>query len=184
MSYENYTHRQNVRDAEYRRAYEAWVASLSAEEKAKLAEAGVAHADVPKDAHGQRQNASDLSAASYAPDMASQIDPAPTAIADNAELRADTLASFCARIRSAPNPLLVFDAICFATGVLSLDGLSQTALAKRHRVSRAAFSKIATQWCKTFGLTPSRGMKSEKARMVYSQLTRAKWDERNRRQSR
>lgn len=183
MSYENYGQRQNVRDAEYRRAYEAWVASLPAEEKAKLAEVGLAHADVPKDAHGQRQNASDLSAASYAPDIAAQIDPTPSA-ADNAELRADTLASFCARIRSAPNPLLVFDAICFATGVLSLDGLSQTALAKRHGVSRAAFSKIATQWCKTFGLTPSRGMKSEKARVVYAQLTRAKWYERSRRQSR
>lgn len=183
MSCENYAQRQNVRDAEYRRAYEAWVASLPAEEKAKLAEVGLAHADVPKDAHGQRQNASDLSAASYAPDIAAQIDPTPSA-ADNAELRADTLASFCARIRSAPNPLLVFDAICFATGVLSLDGLSQTALAKRHGVSRAAFSKIATQWCKTFGLTPSRGMKSEKARVVYAQLTRAKWYERSRRQSR
>lgn len=183
MSYENYAQRQNVRDAEYSRAYEAWVASLPAEEKAKLAEVGLAHADVPKDAHGQRQNASDLSAASYAPDIAAQIDPTPSA-ADNAELRADTLASFCARIRSAPNPLLVFDAICFATGVLSLDGLSQTALAKRHGVSRAAFSKIATQWCKTFGLTPSRGMKSEKARVVYAQLTRAKWYERSRRQSR
>jgi hypothetical protein len=100
---------------------------------------------------------------------------------DDAEERSDVLAAFCARIRSASNPLLVFDAVCFATGVLALDGQSQTELAKRHGVTRAAFSKIATQWVKTFGIRPSRGMKSAKARKAYSALTRAKWHERNHR---
>jgi cytochrome P450 len=116
------------------------------------------------------------------PDIAEEIDGVKEVHA-TAEARADVLASFCARIRSCENPLLVFDAICFATGVLSLDGCSQSELARRHGVTRAAFSKIATQWVKTFNLPPSRGMKSRKARRKYSELTRKKWHDRRNRQS-
>lgn len=79
---------------------------------------------------------------------------------------ADVLASFCARIRAHPNQLLAFDAACFASGLMDVEGLSETDLAKRHGVSRAAFSKIAVTWCKTFDLPPSRGMRSRKARAV------------------
>lgn len=77
---------------------------------------------------------------------------------------ADVLASFCARIRAHPNPLLAFDAACFATGLMDIEGLSQSALAARHGVTRAAFSKLAVQWADTFGLPPSRGMRSARAR--------------------
>jgi len=122
----------------------------------------------------------DTPLASERPDVAGLVENETT---DQAEMRSDVLAAFCARIRSASNPLLVFDAVCFATGVLALDGQSQTELAKRHGVSRAAFSKIAIQWVKTFGIRPSRGMKSSKACKTYAALTRAKWHERHRRKS-
>jgi hypothetical protein len=82
---------------------------------------------------------------------------------------ADVLASFCARIRSHPHPLLAFDAACFASGLMDVEGLSETALAKRHRVTRAAFSKLVVAWSETFGLPPSRGMRSKRARHAYRQ---------------
>jgi hypothetical protein len=178
----DYTSRQSARDRNYAHDYDAWVKSLTPEERAKLASLGVDKPDVPRDGGGFSHDAADLPEVSYVPDIAAEIDQptaSPTAPTDTGELRADTLASFCARIRSAKNPLLVFDAICFATGVLALDGASQTELAKRHGVSRAAFSKIATQWCKTFGIKPSRGMKSEHARDAYKHRAQADWQRRS-----
>jgi len=41
------------------------------------------------------------------------------------------------------------------------------ALAGRHGVTRAAFSKLVVAWSETFNLTPSRGMKSKAARKSY-----------------
>ena len=42
--------------------------------------------------------------------------------------------------------LLAFDAACFASGLMDVEGLSESELAKRHRVTRAAFSKLVVQW--------------------------------------
>jgi transposase len=52
---------------------------------------------------------------------------------------------------------------------MDVEGLSETALAKRHRVTRAAFSKLVVAWSETFGLPPSRGMRSKRARHAYRQ---------------
>lgn len=177
----DYASRQAARDSAHRRDYDAWVQSLSPEEREKLTTLGLDKADIPHDGSGRSQDVADLPIASYEPDIAAEIDHGalPAVTGDAAELRADTLASFCARIRSCNNPLLVFDAVCFATGVLALDGASQTEIAKRHGVSRAAFSKIATQWCKTFGIKPSRGMKSQKARKAYERRAKADWERRS-----
>lgn len=186
---DDYAARQAERDREYQAAFEspearAWIESMPAEERQRLETEGLLKPLVPSSGGGLRdEDLADSSLASETPDMAAAVDREPPPSEPSAEACADALASFCARIRSAPKPLLVFDAICFATGILALDGRSQTALAKQHGVSRAALSKIATEWCKTFGLKPSRGMKSARARTVYAKLTRRKWRERNRRQS-
>lgn len=187
---DDYAARQAERDREYQAAFNtpearAWIEALPADERQRLEAEGLLKPLVPGGGNGLRdEDLAESSLASETPDMAAAVDREPTPPEQSAGDSADALASFCARIRSASKPLLVFDAICFATGILALDGKSQTALAKSHGVSRAAFSKIATQWCKTFGLKPSRGMKSAKARTVYAQLTRERWNERNRRQSR
>jgi hypothetical protein len=82
--------------------------------------------------------------------------------------RSDVLGSFCAHIRGCSNPVLAFDAICYATGVSSVEGQSGTELAAKHGVTKQAFSKIAVEWCETFGLQPSRSMKSKLARKAYA----------------
>ena len=186
MIQDNYTTRQTQLNRQYRNSYQtpevrAWIESLTPEQRRKLQSDGLLEPMIDHTYSGHSQDAADLPEASYEPDIAAHIDPPDSSAAtgDSGDLRSDTLASFCARIRSIKNPLLVFDAVCFATGVLALDGASQTELAKRHGVSRAAFSKIATQWCKTFGIKPSRGMKSEKARNAYKSRAKANWQRRS-----
>jgi hypothetical protein len=179
----DYAARQAARDREYAAAYDSaevhqWIESLDPTERERLEKEGLLQPLIQKAGNGclLNQDLADSPLAAQKPDVA---ESSQTDHQDDAGARADVLAAFCSRIRSAANPLLVFDAVCFATGVLALEGQSQTELAKRHGVSRAAFSKIATQWVRTFGIRPSRGMKSAKARKTYSDLTRAKWHERN-----
>jgi len=156
----SYVDRQQARDVVYTEAYRAWVASLSSAERAQLEAGGVLEPDVSRHT-STRQHDGALLERTAAPEPAAGpgLGPAPSA--------ADVLASFCARIRSHPNPLLAFDAACFASGLMDVEGLSETALAQRHGVTRAAFSKLVIQWSETFGLTPSRGMRSKRARRAY-----------------
>lgn len=185
-----YSARQADRDREYREAWDspeakAWIAGLDPAERARLEAQGILRPSLPGRANGVMLGGdlADSSLASETPDLAAEIDGEKQKAA-RVEARADVLAAFCARIRACENPLLVFDAVCHATGVSALDGFSQSELARRHGVTRAAFSKIATQWVKTFGLPPARGMRSSKARQKYSRLTRQKWHERKHRRSR
>jgi len=183
----DYAARQAEMDRAYVAAYDSpevrnWLDGLDPDERRRLEKEGLLRPLIQKSTNGCMldQDLADSPLASEKPD---EFNASEHEKQNEAEARGDVLAAFCARIRSTANPLLVFDAVCFATGVLALEGQSQTELAKRHGVSRAAFSKIATQWVKTFGIRPSRGMKSAKARKTYSALTRAKWHERHHRKS-
>lgn len=171
---------QAARDAEYASAYKQWFASLPSAERAQLAAQGLDRPDTARHTstrdnttvlvrtrssamqpdHQIEENDDQVFAATHFP----AVTPSPTTSATQS---ADILASFCARIRSHPNPLLAFDAACFASGLMDVEGLSETALAKRHRVTRAAFSRLVVQWSQTFGLPPSRGMRSKRARQSY-----------------
>ena len=177
-----YADRQAERDSAYSTAYCAWVASLAPAERAQLAAGGLSEPDATR--HTCTRQHDDVTL-----DRTAAPEPTPDDLAELAdELRsvseisnpksatpadvtsaADVLASFCARIRSHPHPLLAFDAACFASGLMDVEGLSETALAKRHRVTRAAFSKLVVAWSETFGLPPSRGMRSKRARHAYRQ---------------
>lgn len=162
----SYTDRQQERDTSYARAYREWVASLPPEERATLDATGLATPDASRHTSTREGDALRLMLApstDHLPGDLAEDDPASTPPSADTTA-ADVLASFCARIRSHPNPLLAFDAACFASGLMDVEGLSESDLAKRHRVSRAGFSKLVVQWSETFGLPPSRGMRSTKAR--------------------
>jgi hypothetical protein len=173
-----YADRQAERDTAYATAYREWVASLPPSERAALEAEGLCEPDATRHTSTRQHDDATL-------DRTAAPEPTPDDVAELAdELRsgsgssqpsafsfqpspADVLASFCARIRAHPNPLLAFDAACFASGLMDIEGLSETALAKRHRVTRAAFSKLVVAWSETFGLPPSRGMRSKRARHAY-----------------
>lgn len=184
---------QDARDTEYSTAYREWVASLPADERSRLAAEGLGEPDTQR--HTSRHDDETVMALTESPELQpddqaedaderafaaaqaalTSVSITPTSPADSAPapggflLAGDILASFCARIRSHPNPLLAFDAACFASGLMDIEGLSETALAKRHGVTRAAFSRLVVQWSQTFGLPPSRGMRSKRARQSYRQ---------------
>ena len=171
-----YADRQAERDSAYSTAYCAWVASLAPAERAQLAAGGLSEPDATRHTCTRQHDDVTLdrtAAPEPTPDDLAELadEPAPVSPATPADTTsaADVLASFCARIRSHPHPLLAFDAACFASGLMDVEGLSETALAKRHRVTRAAFSKLVVAWSETFGLPPSRGMRSKRARHAYRQ---------------
>jgi len=172
---------QAARDAEYSSAYQEWIASLPPDERAQLAAQGIAAPDTSRRT-STRQHDEALITRTESSEPAPGADlvftapnaPAPGAPPipkDSPSVTAtaapDILAAFCARIRAHPNPLIVFDAACYASGLMGIEGLSEKALAERHGVTRAAFSKLVVQWSQTFGLPPSRGMRSKRARQSY-----------------
>ncbi len=174
---------QDARDAEYATAYRDWLATLPPDERARLAAQGLGEPDTKR--HTSQHDDTtvmELTASSVIPpniqveeddELAVASAQSTTPPTDSTPTTggyisaADILASFCARIRAHPNPLLAFDAACFASGLMGIEGLSETALAKRHGVTRAAFSRLVVQWSQTFALPPSRGMRSKRARLSY-----------------
>lgn len=169
-----YADRQAARDTAYATAYREWVASLPPAERAALEAGGLCEPDASRHTSTRQHDDATLdrtAAPEPTPDDLAELADEPASVSPSAPAdtttAADVLASFCARIRAHPNPLLAFDAACFASGLMDIEGLSESALAKRHGVTRAAFSKLVIQWADLFALTPSRGMRSKRARRAY-----------------
>lgn len=171
---DDYAKSELERNRKYRAAWEspeakAWLESLSPEERERLKRHGVDRPDLPSNRGNVRENdLAESSLASEVVDLLGHIEGSKSSDArSSGETRSDVLASFCARMRSCANPALVFDAVCYGTGILALEGASATELAAKHGVTKQAFSKIAVEWCLKFGLPPSRSMKSTRARQAY-----------------
>jgi hypothetical protein len=64
------------------------------------------------------------------------------------------------------SPALIIDCLKI---VFQLEPLSQTQVARRHGVTRATVSKICVNFTEEFAVAPSRGMKSQRARVKYSE---------------
>jgi hypothetical protein len=61
------------------------------------------------------------------------------------------------------NPALGIECLALVTGI-GYDGASEAAIARRHRVTRAAVSKRCVELCEAFGIPPVRAMRPEKCR--------------------
>lgn len=88
----------------------------------------------------------------------------------------NTITRVLVEILSHADPGLTAAAIAYAGGLPILEGKSEVDLAKRFGVTKQAFSRRVTEISKQFGLTPSRGMRSETARETFEkkQLCRPK----------
>lgn len=151
------------RDTAYVQAYEAWISKLSPDERAALAARDL---DKP-DARRRTGKVDDHRVLATATVPESEAPPVGADV--QAEIRmatADALSSFCARVRSQANPLLAFDTLCFASGLMELEGLSQSALARRHGVTKAWFSQQVIAWIDLFDLPPPRGCRSMRVRVA------------------
>lgn len=167
-----YEARQSQRDQEYRRQFGEWVASLSPEERRELESRGVAAPHV--DAQGVGSPELDLDRVAdpyFVPDFDfdSPDGDEPSPRVDESRILREVgrrTRRIVAEILEAKNARLTTECLALVTGVGFL-GNSETEIARRFNVTRAAVSKRCVELCEKLGLPPARSMKSERARESY-----------------
>ena len=175
MTGDSYSRRQCARDAQHAKAYREWVASLPADELARLTALGLA--EPLRDDHrasgtGLDDDIANSPAASVpaaepqdAPEPSPHPEPSPDAKPSQEGLW-DALRRLVGEILVMPNRSLTVECLAVVSG-LSYVGDSLTDIARRHRVTRAAVSKRCVDLTERLSLPPSRAMRSLTARRSY-----------------
>lgn len=181
MSSSDYTSRQAARDAEYDRAYRAWVESLPEEERRSLAAQGLEAPSIQR--HGSGSASCDAAESRH---MREGDDPAllPDTGEDAHdeaggeegsggctcgrldEAVRDAVRHVIAEILGHDNARLTAECFALVSGLL-YGGDSMAEIARRHGVTRAAVSKRCVELTELLGLRPSRAMRSLTARESY-----------------
>ena len=179
MSQDDYTSRQAARDAEYDRAYRAWVQSLPEEERRAMEKAGLHAPSLQR--HGTGSASCD---AAESRQMREGDDPAllPDTEAMDVdspgepdgectygqldEAVRDAVRHVIAEILGHDNARLTAECFALVSGLL-YGGDSMAEIARRHGVTRAAVSKRCVELTELLGLRPSRAMRSLTARRSY-----------------
>ena len=84
------------------------------------------------------------------------------------------LARVVGELAGTANTRLSLEVLALVSGIC-YGGMSQTAIAQRHGVTRAAVSKRCVELTEKLGLPPSRAMKSEASRGVFAEAQRKAW---------
>lgn len=176
MNSDDYAKKQAKRDADYERDYEAWVQSMTLEERREAEKLGLLKPCLQRHGNGAADHdMADSPAASHTPDIASLVDhedeqPEVQSMGSATEI----LRRLVADIVAEDNTRLTIDCLTIALGLRVYSGDSMTTIAKRHGITRAAVSKRCVDIIERLKLPPSRAMRSEQARRIYqnSQLKR------------
>ena len=171
MNSDDYTRRQTAKDAEYAHEYRAWIESLPAEERRKLEAQGLAEPDLARHGNGSAKgDAADspLMREGDDPAVMPEPEPEPEPTSDTCEIEFvwDAVRRVLGEILIHDNSRLTTECIALASG-LSYTGCSETEIAKRHGITRAAVSKRCVELTELLGLRPSRAMRSLTARKSY-----------------
>lgn len=176
MNSDDYAKKQAKKDAQYERDYEAWVKSMTIEERREAEKLGLLKPCLQRHGNGAAEHdMAESSRASHTPDIAALVDhegdQSDTPFARDA---IEVLRVFVADLIAAGNTRLTVECLAVALGLSAYNGESMTTIAKRHGVTRAAVSKRCVDITTQLNLPPSRAMRSEKARKTYrnSQLKR------------
>ena len=172
---ENYRPRQNQRDADYRRQYAVWLASLSPAELARVKAAGLGEPVRDEQGHGANFSARDLAETSLAATSSHPLDsiepacdqPGFQAQRTDAEEVWDVVRRLLGELLVQKNAKLALECLALTSGVSFL-GDSMTEIARRHGLTRAAVSKRCVELAQKIGLPPSRAMRSLTARVAYA----------------
>jgi hypothetical protein len=168
MNSDDYTKKQTKRDAQYEREYEAWVKSMTLEERREAEKLGLLKPCVQRSGNGAASRDS-----ADSPIMRIGDDPAlevhePEAKPETATRDAiEALRHFVADLVAEGNTRLTVECLAVALGLSAYNGESMTAIANRHGITRAAVSKRCVDIITHLNLPPSRAMRSEKARKIY-----------------
>jgi hypothetical protein len=172
MNSDDYAKKQAKRDAEYERDYEAWVKSMTLEERREAEKLGLLKPCLQRHGNGAADHdMADSPAASHTPDIAGMVDheddtQQEVIQAGMAEANR-ILRHLVADLIDEANMRLTIECLAISLGLSAYNGDSMTSIAKRCGVTRAAVSKRCVDITKRLKVLPSRAMRSTKARKIY-----------------
>ena len=177
MNSDDYAKKQTKRDAQYERDYEAWVKSMTLDERRQAEKLGLLKPCIQRHGNGAADHdMAESSRASHTPDIAALVDheedtPEP---AENMGDATRILRHLVADIITEDNTRLTIDCLAITLGLRVYAGDSMTQIANRHGITRAAVSKRCVDITNRLNIQPSRAMRSKRARQIYrnSQLKR------------
>jgi hypothetical protein len=168
MSADDYAKRQGKRDAAYEREYEAWVKSMTPDERREAEKLGVLKPCLQRHGNGAPEHdMADSPLASHTPDIAALVDQETDENGAITHDAIDTLRHFVADLIAEGNTRLTVDCLAVALGLSAYNGESMTEIARRHCITRAAVSKRCVDITERLNLLPSRAMRSKDARKTY-----------------
>lgn len=165
---DDYSKRQSAKDAEYERQYQAWVDSMSVDERREAEKLGLLKPCVQRYGNGAASgDSADSPVMRIGDDPALEVQetkPKPEmAMRDATEI----LRHLVADLLSEGNTRLTVECLAVALGLSAYNGETMTDIAKRHGITRAAVSKRCVDITKRLNLQPSRAMRSTQARRIY-----------------
>jgi hypothetical protein len=169
MNSDDYAKKQAKKDAQYERDYEAWVKSMTIEERREAEKLGLLKPCLQRHGNGAADHdMAESSRASHTPDIAALVDHEGD-LSDGPYTRdaVELLRLFVADLIAEGNTRLTVECLAVALGLSAYNGESMTAIAKRHGVTRAAVSKRCVDITRQLNIPPSRAMRSDKARRIY-----------------
>lgn len=176
MNSDDYAKKQAKRDGQYERDYEAWVKSMTLDERREAERLGLLKPCIQRHGNGAADHdMAESSRASHTPDIAALVDhedeePEAHSMGSATEI----LRRLVADIVSEDNTRLTIDCLAITLGLRVYAGDSMTQIANRHGITRAAVSKRCVDITNRLNLQPSRAMRSKRARQIYrkAQLNR------------
>jgi hypothetical protein len=165
---DDYSKRQSAKDAEYEREYQAWVDSMSVDERREAEKLGLLKPCVQRYGNGAASgDSADSPIMRIGDDPALEV-PEPEAKPETAMRDAtEILRHLVADLLSEGNTRLTVECLAVALGLSAYNGETMTDIAKRHGITRAAVSKRCVDITERLNLPPSRAMRSTRARRIY-----------------
>jgi hypothetical protein len=170
----DYRIRQSAAEIEYAKSYRSWVDSLPPEERRELAALGLDEPDLPRRGAGVGLScdAAEQSAASCLDEIIDES-AGPQEHDDDfwkvaADLRAgEAIIRIVSEILGGGNAALTTECLALATGV-AYQGASESAIAKKFGITRAAVSKRCIEIAERVGVRNHRAMRTGRACSAYS----------------
>jgi hypothetical protein len=86
------------------------------------------------------------------------------------------ISAVLAYIADSATPMVELDAVAYCYGLIGRAEESMDQIAKRHRISKQAFSKKVEKTLESFHLKPKHGMRPQPQRKIYESVHHAKWE--------
>lgn len=166
-----YADYQNTRDREYLDAWE----NLSPRQRRQLEKAGITGPEAPSYRTFKQDDVALIENVPTTESVAENVSGIEGIDANSIREAGELLKAFLFRIiDESRNPRLEAECISLAFGYGAAKGITQTSIAARYGLTRAAVSKRVREIKETFELPVSEFMKSDRARAVYTLTNRAR----------